>query len=108
MRRLFLAAALVVPLLPLLAAAETVPALFKVVGPRDEVVIAVTGMALDDVARKLAADGHLTAWQYSVRRDSTGGTAYMPLRQVAIMRNDALRLEPLNPAPLKVAPLPAP
>jgi hypothetical protein len=104
MRRLLLAAALAAFALP--AMAQTVPTLFKVVTPRDEVVIGLAGIDLDSLARKLVAEGQVAAWQYAVRRDAQGGTEQGPLRRVAILRQDTLRIEAFDPRPLKVAPLP--
>ena len=105
MRRHFLAAAFAIGLAAP-AWAQSPPALFKVVSPRDEVVIGLAGMDLDTLARKLVADGQVSAWQYAVRRDAQGGTEQGPLRRVAILRQDTLRIEAFDPRPLKVAPLP--
>ncbi len=107
MHHLLLAALLAaLPLASLPAAAQAPPALYKVVSPRDEVVIGVAGLDLDALARKLVADGQVTAWQYAVRRAADGSTEQGPLRRVAVMRHDTLRIEAFDARPLKVAPLP--
>jgi hypothetical protein len=90
--------------------------LFKVIGPRDEVTIGLTeaelqrlgsGPEVERIARALVADGRLTAWRYGVGRAPDGGTRFAPQGQVAILRNDALRIEPYA-ASLPVAPPPEP
>ena len=100
--------------LPAGAQAATVQ-LFRVVGPRDEVFIGVTpaqlaqlgaGPEVERIARRLAAEGQFTAWRYAVGRAPDGSTRFATGQKVAIMRNDALRIEPYAPA-LPVAPPPA-
>jgi hypothetical protein len=77
--------------------------LFRVMGPRDEVTIGLTeaelqrlgtGPAVERIARRLVANGQITAWQYSVGRAADGGTRDAATRRVAILRNDTLRIEP--------------
>lgn len=105
---------------PLLAGrrahAQPAPTLLRIVGPRDEVVIGLTaaelealgsGPAVERVARALVAQGQLTAWQYVVGRAPDGTTRLATTRRIAILRNDALRVEPYAPA-LPVAPPPGP
>lgn len=97
------------------AAAEVAPPrLFRVVGPRDEITIGLTAAEFDTlgdapgierVARRLVADGQLTAWQYVVGRGADGATRFVATRRVAILRNDTLRLEPYTAA-LPVSPPP--
>jgi len=98
------------------ALAQTAPLqLFKVVGPRDDVTIGVTAAELDAMgsgpgverlARKLVADGQVTAWRYTVGRAPDGSTRYGAAGKVAILRNETLRIEPYAAA-LPVAPPPA-
>lgn len=105
MRRLFLAALLAGAALP--AAAQEPPPLFKVISAKDEVVIGLAGATVESLARRLVDQGQVTAWQFAVRRGAaTGASEYGPLRQVAILRQDTLRIEAYDPRPLKVAPLP--
>lgn len=98
------------------AGAQPAPTLLRIVGPRDEVVIGLTvgelealgsGPAVERVARALVAQGQLTAWQYVVGRAPDGTTRLATTRRIAILRNDALRVEPYAPA-LPVAPPPGP
>ncbi len=113
-RRLLPALSLVIPASAARAQAGGV-SLFRVVGPRDEVTIGLTGAeltrlgggpAVERVARALVANGQLTAWQYAVGRAPDGGTHYAARGRVAILRSESLRIEPLSPA-LPVAAPPA-
>ena len=89
--------------------------LFKVVTVKDEVVIGLTaeelkslgtGPDLDLLAQRLASVGQITAWQYAVRKASDGALQQAPLQRVAILRSDAMRIEPYaTPLPV-VAPVP--
>jgi hypothetical protein len=85
--------------------------LFKVISPKDEVEIGLSddelkGSAsdLENLAKRLADSGQITVWQYAVRKNSNGDLEHAPLKKVAIFKNDTLRIEPFNPAPLKVVP----
>ncbi len=113
MRALLRAAALLSVVVPGAALAQATPApqLFRVIGPRDEVMIGLTAAELEAIgpassstsgverlARKLADDGQLTAWQYAVGRAPDGTTRLVPAGKVAILRNDALRIESYRPA----------
>ena len=89
--------------------------LFKVISAKDEVVIAVSDAELrswgpkpdiDNLAQHLVEAGQLTAWQYAVKHDTDGSLVQAPLKRIAILKNDSLRIEPFNPAPLKALPLP--
>ena len=87
--------------------------LFKIITSKDEVEIGLTetelrgfgsGPDIEVLAKKLAADGQITVWQYAVQRAPDGATAHMPLKRIAIFKTDTLRIEPFNPAPLKAVP----
>lgn len=113
-KRWFLPFAMIALAVPSLAESGPVQ-LFKIVGPRDDVTIGVTSAELDGmgtgptverIARKLAADGQLTAWRYVVGRAPDGSTRFAATGRVAFMRNDTLRIEPYA-ASLPVAPPPA-
>lgn len=95
------------------------PHLFKVIGPRDEVTIGLTEAELqrldpaetnrpevERLARALVANGQVTAWHYAVGRAPDGGTRFSATGRIAILRHDALRIEPYT-ASLPVAPPPA-
>lgn len=85
--------------------------LFKVVTDKDDVVVGLSdeelkalgaGPALDALARHLAFLGQMTVWQYAVQRGGDGSLVQAPLRRVAIFKTSTLRIEPFDPAPLKV------
>lgn len=90
--------------------------LFKVVGPRDEVIIGFTqaelarlggsGAPVERVARALVAAGQVTAWQYNSTRAPDGSLHLAATRRIAVLKNDSLRIEPYSAA-LPVAPPPA-
>jgi hypothetical protein len=85
--------------------------LFKIITVKDEIVIGLTpdelerlgGHDVGAVARALALKGELTLWQYAVRKAANGDLQQAPLRQVAVMANSSLRVEPY-PTPLSVLP----
>lgn len=77
--------------------------LFRVVGPRDSITIGVTaeelatrgrGEPVSVLAERLAAAGQLTVWAYAVGRAEDGTLAMLPRGRVAVLRHDALRIEP--------------
>lgn len=87
--------------------------LFKMVTAKDEVVIGVSDKELrsfgprpdvDNLAEHLVSAGQISAWQYAVKKAADGSLVQAPLRRIAILKSDTLRIEPLNPAPLKVLP----
>ena len=87
--------------------------LFKIVTPRDEIVIgfspaqlaALGGSEVGAIGQALAR-GALTAWQFVVRRRDDGALEQAPLRQVSILGHDSIRVEPYT-TPLPVLPPPA-
>ena len=87
--------------------------LFKVISSRDEIVIGMTDRQMAElearnaggVARHLVSKGTMTVWQYAVRKAEAGAMEQAPLRQVGLMSNDALRVEPYT-TPLKIVPIP--
>ena len=95
----------------LAAPAQGVPSvkLFKIVSPRDEIVVGVDadqlGGGTPDVQRlgaALADKGQLTLWQYASQKDVTGALVQAPLRQVAVFKSELLRIEPYStPLPVK-------
>jgi len=87
--------------------------LFKVITPKDEVVIGLTGdelralgsgPELDNLAKHLAADGQMTVWQYAVRKDQSGDLQQAPLRRIAVFKTDTLRIEPYTTPLAVIAP----
>jgi hypothetical protein len=99
------------PLIQPAFAAEKV-SLFKVVTTRDEIVIGLSdaelaqldGKDAGGVARMLVGKGTMSAWQYAVRHGSTGDLEQAPLRKIALIANESLRIEPYA-SPLKVIPV---
>ena len=90
--------------------------LFKMITAKDEVVIGMTNDELrsfgpkpdvDNLAEHLVSAGQISAWQYAVKKADDGSLVQAPLKRVAVLKSDTLRIEPFNPAPLKVLP-PAP
>ena len=76
--------------------------LFKIITVKDEIVIglnadelaAIGGKDAGAVAKALAAKGQLTAWQYAVKKGANGDLQQAPLRQVGLLANSSLRVEP--------------
>ncbi|RYF66726.1 MAG: hypothetical protein EOO22_20565 [Comamonadaceae bacterium] len=95
------------------AQAQTVK-LFKIVSPKDEVVVGInsaqlgsgSGPEVQRFAALLADKSPLTVWQYASHQEAGGTLVQAPLRQVAIFKNDLLRVEPYS-SPLPVRPIAA-
>ena len=83
--------------------------LFKVVSPRDEIVVGIEAVQLGgggpDVQRfaTLVQDkSPLTVWQYASQKDMAGALVQAPIRQVALFKNELVRIEPYStPLPVK-------
>ena len=87
--------------------------LFKMITAKDEVVIGLSDEELrsfgprpdvDNLAERLVSAGQITAWQYAVKKAADGALVQAPLRRIAVLKSDTLRIEPYNPAPLKALP----
>ncbi len=86
--------------------------LFKVITSKDEIVIGLTdgelaqlaGNDAGGLAKMLIAKGSMSVWQYAVRKAPTGDLEQAPLRQVGLIANESLRVEPYA-SPLKVVPI---
>jgi hypothetical protein len=113
-RRLALTMPALLLALPATAQAPAV-SLFRVVSPKDDIIIGLTGPELDAlgsgsgaerIARRLAAEGQIGAWRYVVGRAPDGSTRHVASGRIAILRQDTYRIEPYSPA-LPVAPPPA-
>lgn len=95
------------------AATAQVPVkLLKVITSKDSITIGLTADELagmgtgEDVkllAQRLVSAGQITVWQYAVGRDASGGLQMNPLRRIAILKNDTLRIEP-ETTPYKIMP----
>jgi hypothetical protein len=85
--------------------------LFKVVSPRDDVVVGIEAVqlgtgatpAVQRLAAMLAEKGQLTLWQYASQKDASGALVQAPLRQIVVFKNELLRLEPYS-TPLAIKP----
>lgn len=114
-RRLFALALtgliLEIPLMQTAFAADHV-SLFKVITVKDEIVVGLTDAELSamdgrdagGLAKALLGKGTLSVWQYAVRHGQSGDLEQAPLRKVALISNDSLRIEPYS-SPLKVVPI---
>jgi len=100
---------------PALAADPVDIRLFRVVTMREDVVLGVTpaelaalgpGTDVERLARRIAAEGQFTAWRYVVGRAPDGSTRLAARNRVAVLKQDALMVEPYVPA-LPVAPPPS-
>ena len=95
---------------PALAADKV--SLFKVITTKDEIVIGLSddelaqleGNNAGGVAKQLAAKGSMNVWQYAVRKASNGDLEQAPLRQIGLLSNESLRVEPYS-SPLKIIPI---
>jgi len=87
---------------PALSEEKGATKLFKIVSVKDEIIIGVNdsdmsqagGANAGAIARVLAAEGHLTAWEYSVKRGTNGEMQQVPTHQVGVLANGSLRVEP--------------
>ena len=114
-RRAFAGGALAILLMtatqPAFSEDKGMTTLFKIVTVKDEIVIGLSADELGQiggkdagaVARALAAKGQMTAWQYAVKKGANGDLQQVPLRQVGLMANASLRVEPYA-SPLAVLP----
>jgi hypothetical protein len=90
---------------------EKLMTLFKIITVKDEIVIGLSadelnrlgGQDVGAVAHALSSKGELTVWQYAVRKAVNGDLQQAPLRQVAVLANSSLRVEPYT-TPLAVVP----
>lgn len=96
---------------PVRAQAAASMQLFKVVSPRDEVIVGAdaaqlgpgSNPAVERLAAQLAAKGQLTLWQYASHKDAGGALVQAPLKQIVVFRNELLRIEPYA-TPLAIQP----
>ncbi|BEP59200.1 hypothetical protein GmRootV118_64440 [Variovorax sp. V118] len=85
--------------------------LFKVVSPRDDIVVGIEAAQLgagaappvQRLAAMLAEKGQLTLWQYASHKDASGALVQAPLKQIVIFKNELLRIEPYA-TPLAIRP----
>lgn len=72
--------------------------LFRIVTLRDEIVVASPAGDRDAaaLARRLVDQGSLELTLYGVRH-AEDGLEYAPLRQIAVLAHESLRVEPYDP-----------
>jgi hypothetical protein len=95
---------------PALAADQV--SLFKVITSKDEIVIGlgagelagIDGQNAGGIAKMLVGKGSMSVWQYAVRKGSSGDLEQAPLRQIGLIANESLRVEPYA-SPLKIIPI---
>ena len=114
-RRAFAGGALAILLMtatqPAFSEDKGMTTLFKIITVKDEIVIGLNADELGQiggkdagaVAKALAAKGQMTAWQYAVKKAANGDLQQAPLRQVGLLANSSLRVEPYA-SPLAVLP----
>jgi hypothetical protein len=87
--------------------------IFKIVTPKDEVFVGVpedelaklgAGAPVEALAKKIAADGQMTLWQYAVKHNDKGDLVHAPLAKISIFAAGVVRIEPYKPAYPVVAP----
>ncbi|MGK7870190.1 hypothetical protein [Falsiroseomonas sp. E2-1-a20] len=102
------------PLRPALAQAAVEVRLFRIMTIREDLVLGLmpaelaalgSGPEVDVLARHIVAAGQLTGWRYVVGRGPDGGTRLAARDRVAVLRQDALTVEPYRAA-LPVLPPP--
>ncbi|MGL4284767.1 MAG: hypothetical protein ACRCVA_00385 [Phreatobacter sp.] len=90
-------------------------ALFKVIGPRDEIFIGVpdaelatlgAGAQAEVISRKIATDGQMSLWRYSVQRGADGALVMAPIAKVGVFAAGIVRIEPFTSVYPVVAPRP--
>ncbi|MDM0121069.1 hypothetical protein [Variovorax arabinosiphilus] len=85
--------------------------LFKIVSPRDDIVVGVdveqlgrgSEPAVQRLAALLADKGQVTLWQYASAKEADGALVQAPLRQIAVFKSELLRIEPYS-TPLPIRP----
>ena len=86
--------------------------LFKVVTPKDEIVIGLTkdeleqlpGKNATSVAKGLNDRGKMRVWQYAVRRGISGDFEQAPVKQIGLLASADVRVEPYA-TQLRVVPI---
>lgn len=86
-------------------------ALFKVVTPRDTIVIGLSKDELENlhardaatVAKAISHAGAMNVWRYAVRRNASGELEQAPVKQIQLLSAAALRVEPYD-TPLHIVP----
>ncbi|MGO9004494.1 MAG: hypothetical protein ACLQIQ_05885 [Beijerinckiaceae bacterium] len=89
--------------------------LFKIVTPKDDIFVGLTaeelekldkGAPVEVLAKKIAAAGQLTLWQYGVKHGEQGQLVFAPTGRVSVFAAGVVRIEPYKPAYEVIAPTP--
>ena len=89
--------------------------LFKVVTPKDDMFVGLSAEELDKLgagapvealAKKIAAEGQMTLWQYGVKHGEQGQLVFAPIGKVSVFAAGIVRIEPYKPAYDVIAPTP--
>lgn len=81
--------------------------LFKIVTPKDEIFVGLgaedldklgPGVPVEVLAKKIAAEGQVTLWQYGVKHGEQGQLVFAPLGKVSIFAAGVVRIEPYKAA----------
>ncbi|MBN8937868.1 MAG: hypothetical protein J0H01_00170 [Rhizobiales bacterium] len=97
------------------ASAAAAMTLFKVISQRDEIFVGIpatdlaalgSGPQAELISRKIAADGQMSLWRYSVQRGADGTLVMAPMGKVGVFAAGLVRIEPFTPAHPVVAPQP--
>ncbi|MGP0059144.1 MAG: hypothetical protein ACLPID_07650 [Beijerinckiaceae bacterium] len=104
------------------AAALSIPAhaaggvtLFKIVTPKDDMFVGITaeefeklgaGAPVEVLAKKIAAEGQMTFWQYGVKHGEQGQLVFAPTGKVSVFAAGVVRIEPYKAAYEVIAPTP--
>jgi hypothetical protein len=86
-------------------------ALFKIVTPRDTILIGLSRDELETlhardaatVARAIGTAGAMNVWRYAVRRNAAGELEQAPVKQIELLSAAALRVEDYD-TPLHIVP----
>ena len=87
-------------------------ALFRVVTPRDTIVIGLSRDQLEnmhardaaEVAKAIGSAGAIKVWQYGIRRNAAGELEQAPVKQIGLMSAAAVRVEAYDTS-LKIVPV---
>ena len=83
--------------------AEAGVRLFRIVTMREDVLLGLTvaemaalgtGPEVERVARRIASEGQVTGWRYVAGRGPDGGAQLAARHRIAVLRQDALMVEP--------------
>ena len=85
-------------------AADDLPTLYKIVSPRDEIVVGSTEADLAKFAARFRGAGQMEVWRYVVRKADSGDLVQAPGMRVMLIWSDMIRIEPYR-SPLKIMPL---